>query len=134
MNSKQRKTHLLIWLLLAVAVPIFMFFTIKSLDFSPEEDKITYRSKVNSAIKKSAENDMLEIVLTKYNTITVYLKSPIKHPSSLVYELTDNNSRGKLIGQINNAVIAHSFEIENSIIGIVLYDPIKEIEITKLKF
>ena len=133
MTSGQRKAHKIIWLTLGIAVPIFMVFTIKDLDFEnikTNDTSITEESSSKPA--KTAENELLKADVHKGH-IDIVLKSPLKTPSALLYELNKEGSKGRLLGQLK-AVGIYKFNIADIPNGLLVYDPLKELEITKITF
>ncbi len=134
MTSGLRKAHKYIWLALTIVIPTVMAFAIKDLQFPAKNTQTKTGIPRNSAVVKGVENDVAWLILTKYQTISVNLKSPLKYPSSLVYELNKDGSQGRFLGQLTNSMIVHHFEIEKPISGIIIYDALKESEITKLTF
>ncbi|WP_422105955.1 hypothetical protein [Winogradskyella sp.] len=133
MTSGQRKAHKFIWLVLAVAIPIFMFITIKNLDFNRSDDNdITAVKTLNEKFIKTAENDLIKVnVYKKY--IEVILKSPLKHASSVVYATSNQGKKGQALGQLTTVGI-YKFNITDVPTGLLVYNPLKELEITKLTF
>jgi hypothetical protein len=137
MTSGLRKAHRYIWLILIIVIPILIFFSIKNLDVFSSEPNVSVQFKASKeTIVSSSENDLIKASLfTKESTnhIEVILKSPLKNPSSIVYTLTDDNSKGELIGQLSTVGI-YSFKLKKAVKGVVIYDALKESLITKLAF
>ena len=137
MTSGLRKAHKYIWLLIAIGIPILIVFSIKDLDiFSTKNLSLSEIEATKSNIIKVAENDLIKVSLIKKdstNSIEVILKSTLKSPSSLVYELLKNNEKGVLIGQLTTVGIYY-FDAKESLKGIVIYDTLKEKLISKLEF
>jgi len=133
MTSGQRKAHKIIWLTLGIAVPFFMVFTIKDLDFEnikTNDTSITEESSSKPA--KTAENELLKAAVYKGH-MDIILKSPLKTPSALLYELNKEGSKERLLGQLK-AVDIYKFNIADIPNGLLVYDPLKELEITKITF
>ena len=137
MTSGLRKAHKYIWLLIAISIPILISFSIKNLDvFSSKSDLVSEVESNKRNVIKVAENNLIKVSLIKkdaINSIEVILKSTLKNPSSLVYELKKNNEKGELIGQLTTIGI-YNFNTKESINGIIIYDDIKEKVITKILF
>ena len=137
MTSGQRKAHKYIWLLIAIGIPALIVFSIKDLDvFSSKSDSISKVEATKSNVIKIAENELIKASLIKMdstNSIEVILKSTLKNPSSLVYELYKNDEKGELIGQLTTVGI-YNFELKQSLKGIIIYDALKETLISKLEF
>lgn len=133
MDYKQRKVHKYIWLILALGLPFLLFFSVKNLDFSSTTKKEKTEDLINSSpLLKTAENEWVKASINSEG-LEMLLKKPIKSASSIVYELTEKGKKGKTLGQVSTAGI-YSFQCRNSILGIVIFDKLKESEITKLKF
>jgi len=137
MTSGQRKAHKYIWLLIAIGIPALIVFSIKDLDvFSSKSDSISKVEATKSNVIKIAENELIKASLIKMDStysIEVILKSTLKNPSSLVYELYKNDEKGELIGQLTTVGI-YNFELKQSLKGIIIYDALKETLISKLEF
>lgn len=137
MTSGLRKAHKYIWLLIAISIPILIVFSIKDLDvFSSKSVSLSEIEATKSNVIKVAENDLIKVSLIKMdstNSIEVILKSTLKNPSSLVYELNKNNEKGVFIGQLTTVGV-YNFETKESLKGVIIYDAIKEKLIGKLKF
>lgn len=133
MDFKQRNAHKYIWLSLALGLPFLIFFSIENLDFSAdfERDKLEANAE-SSTVRKSAENEWIQASLNSEG-LELLLKKPIKSASSLVYELTEKGEKGNRLGQVSTAGV-YSFPCSNSILGIVIFDKLKDTEISKLKF
>ena len=133
MNSGLRKAHAYIWLLLVVIIPIVIFLSIKDLAiFSSESDNL---SQIESSQKQrltSFENDLIKASVYE-NSIELILKSTLKNPSSIVYEMNEEGAKSNSIGQMTSAGI-YNFNIHKPPKGIIIYDAIKNVEITKFSF
>ncbi|GAA4885821.1 hypothetical protein GCM10023311_05790 [Flaviramulus aquimarinus] len=133
MTSGLRKAHKYIWLLLIIIVPVIIFLSIKDLNvFSSDNNTVSSIEPSKKNHLKTIENDILKIALYK-NSIDAILKKTLKHPTSIVYELNNDGSKGNAIGQLTTAGI-YKFNINNLPKGIILYDDLKHVEITKLQF
>ncbi|RNC84226.1 MAG: hypothetical protein ED556_12280 [Winogradskyella sp.] len=133
MTSGQRKAHKIIWLALVVVIPVFMFFSIKGLNFDQARTStLAEIEESKSTILKATENDLIKTNLYKSH-MEVILKAPLKTASAIVYEVDTEGKRGKLLGQLK-AVGIYKFNITDLPNGILVYDKLKDIEITKLKF
>jgi len=137
MTSGLRKAHKFIWLLIIIGIPTLILFSIKDLElFSSKNISLSEIEATKSNVIKVAENDLVKASLIKKDssiTIEVILKSTLKNPSSLVYELNKNDGKGKIIGQVTTVGI-YSFKTQDSLNGIVIYDALKEKLISKLEF
>lgn len=116
MIASQRSAHKFIWLGMAVAVPILLFFTISTLDFSVAE--ISQKEQVT--VQKVGSN------------IEIQLNRPFVSPSAVVYELSSSGT-SKILGQLQG-VGDYSFEATSEAIGILIKDEIKKKELLKVEF
>lgn len=133
MTSGQRKAHKVLWLLLVIIIPAIIVFAVKDLDiFNPVENEFADIESSKKKVLKSSENELIKVSLYE-NSIEIILKSALKNSSSVVYGLDDNEKKGQLIGQISNVGI-YSFKTSKQLKGIVVFDVLKETEITKLIF
>ena len=133
MNSELRKAHTYIWLLLIVIISVVIFFSIKDLAiFSSESDTIAQIKGSKKQPLTSFENDLIKASVYK-KTIELILKSTLKNPSSIVYEMNEEGNKSTSIGQLTSAGI-YSFNIQKPPKGIIIYDAIKNVEITKFSF
>lgn len=133
MNSKQRKAHQYIWILLILAVPIIIIFSIKDLSIlSLENEKILTHNESKEAPINSFENDLVQVVVYQKSIKTI-LKRTLKNASSIVYATDNKGNRLHVIGQLTTTGI-YNFSTENLPKGIVIYDELKNIEITKFLF
>ena len=133
MTSGQRKAHQYIWLLLAIAIPLVMIFAVK--DFAVFSSKVTIEATVAGSKKaslKSFENDIVKTAVFE-SYIEIILKATLKNASSVVYEMDEKGNKTKVIGQLTTAGI-YEFNINNLPKGIIIYDDLKKVEITKFLF
>lgn len=137
MTSGLRKAHKYIWLLIIISIPILVVSSIKNLDvFSSKFDSTSKIEATISNVIKVAENDLIKVSLIKKNSINsieIILKSTLKNPSSLVYELHKDNKKGAFIGQLTTVGI-YNFNTKELLNGIVVYDSLKDVIITKILF
>ncbi len=130
MTSELRKAHKYIWLLLIIIVPVIMFFSIKDLDlFSSGTNTASQLSGSKKVTLKSFENDIVKIAVFEGH-IEIILKTTLKNSSSVVYEMNEKGNKSNVIGQLTTAGI-YNFNINNLPKGIIIYDEIKLVEITK---
>nr|WP_321235771.1 hypothetical protein [uncultured Psychroserpens sp.] len=133
MTSGLRKAHKYIWVLLIIIVPVIMFFSVKDLNVFSSEKATTSRlegSKKTSL--KSFENDIVKTSVFESH-IEIILKSTLKNSSSVVYDIDKKGNKSNVIGQLTTAGI-YNFNINNLPNGILIYDDLKEVEITKFSF
>ena len=130
MTSGLRKAHKYIWLLLIIIVPVIMFFSIKDLNlFSSGTHTASQVSGSKKMSLKSYENDIIKVAVFESH-IEIILKTTLKNSSSVVYEMDKKGKKSNIIGQLTTAGI-YNFNINNLPKGIIIYDAIKQIEITK---
>lgn len=139
MISGLRKAHKISWLMIAVTGTVFLYFTISKLNFSQE--KLTERT-LHTIIDPSeiAENEWVKVSL-KGDEIEVIVKKSLKVSSAIVSPIIESDwERQDAIGQLSNVGI-YRFSVDRSnlesgrpIIGILIYDEIKKVELTKLNF
>ncbi len=136
MTSGQRKAHKYIWLLLLICIPIGIYFSVKDLSFSSEKTLASETEITKKDILKTVQNEVIKITTyKKVNSIEIILKTPLKNATSVAYLLNKDFTKGKFIGQLATVGV-YNFNIdkEENIIGIAIYDALKETLITKLTF
>lgn len=129
MTSGLRKAHKISWILIAVFGTIFLFFTIRGLNF--DSQRIENREEAITSVQ-TKENKWIKLS-QKGNQIQLIVKTPLKASSSVVYGIGANGERSKSLGQVSTVGI-YVFYTDNPIQGIEIFDEIKEVELTKLKF
>ena len=134
MTSVLRKAHTYIWLVLIIMVPTMMFFSVKDLAiFSSEKESVkTSLEASNKTRIASTENDIIKASLY-VSHIEMILKTTLKNATSVVYSMDSNGNKSDIIGQLATAGI-YKFTIKNLPKGIIIYDALKAVEITKLTF
>ncbi len=133
MTSGLRKAHQYIWLLLLIIVPLIMVFSIKDLDvFSSERNTTSQTNGSKKESLKTSENELIKASVFESH-MEIILKSTLKTSSSVVYEMDTKGNKPTIIGQLTAAGI-YNFNINNLPKGIIIYDDLKQVEITKLKF
>ena len=133
MNASQRKAHKYIWILIAIALPILMYFSISyrpniSLEYGLSENK----EPVEGSLETTLENDVIKVRLSEQQ-MHLYVKRPVKSAATLIYAIDKDGKATQLLGQVGNQR-TYVFEYEGSITGIRVFDPVKDTEITKLIF
>ncbi len=133
MTSGLRKTHLLIWLVLAMLLPVLLFFAVKNLAVFQSNSAHNSPVEISEGnVLKVQENDMVKASLFK-NHIELILKSALQNPSSVVYAMDEKGNKLNVIGQLTAAGI-YSFDINKLPKGIIITDTIKNEDITKFTF
>lgn len=118
MISGQRKAHKFIWVLLAVGLPILLFFIIRNLDFSSTQ---TYSQKNQIDAKM------------KEGKVEIELNTPFASPSAVVYELNQGGKKGHVLGQLEG-MGTYTFQASENSMGILVLDEIKNEELLKMEF
>ncbi len=133
MTSGLRKAHKYIWLLLIIIVPVIMVFSIKDLDIFSSDNNTTSQLKGSKKVSlKTSENDIIKASVFERH-VEIILKSTLKNSSSVVYEMDEKGNKSSVIGQLTTAGI-YNFNINILPKGIIIYDDLKDVEITKLSF
>ncbi len=133
MTSGLRKAHKYIWLLLIIIVPVMMVFSIKDLEIFSSENNTTSQLKGSKKVSlKTSENDIIKASVFESH-VEIILKSTLKNSSSVVYEMDEKGNKSGVIGQLTTAGI-YNFNINILPKGIIVYDDLKDVEITKLSF
>ncbi|MDT0558998.1 hypothetical protein RM697_10085 [Ichthyenterobacterium sp. W332] len=133
MNSSQRKWHGFVWLLIVLIVPAILFLSVKDLNlFTWEATHSEELKSLKSDPISVAENNLVKLSLFE-SSVEIILKKTLKHPSSVIYEIDAQGNKGQLIGQLTTVGL-YNFNITELPYGILIYDSIKETEITKLLF
>ena len=130
MTSGLRKAHKYIWLLLIIMVPVIMVFSIKDLDvFSSENNRPSQLKGSKQVSLNSFENDIIKMAVFESH-VEIILKSTLKNSTSIVYAMDAKGNKSNVIGQLTTAGI-YNFKINNLPKGIIIYDDLKQVEITK---
>ncbi len=133
MTSGLRKAHKYIWLLLAIIIPVVLIFAIKDLNITlSKKNKNSHAVISKENVLKVFENDILKSSLFESH-IEIILKTTLKNPSSIVYEMDEKGNKSNVIGQLTTAGI-YKFDINNIPKGIIISDDLKNIDITKFSF
>ena len=137
MTSGLRKAHKLIWLFLIIVIPIIMFFSVKNLDFYAQQESNSIPSELDSYENfETDKNDILNAVISRTEdsiVVTLEIKTPLKAPSAEVYEIDENGKKSLYLGQLS-IVKTYNFNVSSEATGILIYDALKDTEITKLIF
>jgi hypothetical protein len=132
------KMHRIIWLSIAIIVPVLLFLSIRNLNFqNTDAQTLDSPQSEHGKVLKSKENKFLiaSIVQIQDNQmqLDVRVKKPLEYPTLIIYTLGESGDRNKLIGQIGSKG-KYRFTIGDNINGILLYDALKKITVTKLEF
>lgn len=136
MTSDLRKAHKIIWIILIIAIPVLIVFSIKSIKeplFTDSDLKIVSKDNVQNTI---LDNDSFHISVqgknTPLNMLNIVVKKPLKSASSIVYGTSSNSEKEIYLGIIDKKGI-YTFDIDKSIKELRIYDDIKKIDISNLK-
>ena len=133
MTAGQRKAHKYIWITIIIFVPVIMFSSIKNLDVFSKDKRASHQLEGSKEVSlNSYENDIIKASVFEHN-LEVILKSSLKNSSAVVYEMDGKDNKLKAIGQLTSKGV-HNFHINNLPKGIIIYDDLKEVEITKFSF
>ena len=133
MNAGQRKAHKIIWILLVLGLPVFMYLSINHRSSNALELHCSNKERPSVALPDSAaKNDLIKVTYGE-GQLNVQLLRPIKSAATLIYTLDKDGRSQQLLGQISDAR-TYVFSIQEEITGILLFDPVKKSEITKLLF
>ncbi|WP_299443666.1 hypothetical protein [uncultured Aquimarina sp.] len=128
MTSGLRKTHKIIWILLLIAVPVLLMFSIHSIKEPLLTDSDVLISEKVSGQRTVLENDTFYISIKEQNSsnaLQVILKKPLKTASSILYGITPSNGDGNYLGTLSKKGI-YQFEVDKSTKSIRIYDDIKK--------
>lgn len=134
MIKSQRKSHLLIWILLVVVVSAGVVFSIRAID-QPLAGEVD----LDAALFKSGGNTFLDNETftiqgtsgNTHNSLTLILKKPLENASAIVYGRSAEGGKEHL-GTISAKGI-YRFRMGNKVSHLQLYDAIKEMEILNLE-
>ena len=118
MIARQRKAHKLIWMGLAIAIPILLFFASKNLDFS--------------SVQNPSQEEQLVVKMVGDN-VQIELNTPLASPSAVVYELTQDHKAGQVLGQLEG-IGEYTFQASKTTKGVLVLDKIKNEELLKIEF
>ncbi len=133
MTSGLRKTHLIMWLMIAVISPIILIITIKNLNIFDSESVIVL-SNTNQK-KVLVEDDFFKISLddlSENHSIEIIVKKPLKASETSVFSLNKKGEKDLFLGQITTTGV-YTFKC-NQVSGIAFFDTIKNEFITKYTF
>lgn len=137
MTSGLRQAHKIIWIVLIIVVPIVIVFATKDLALFSSEAKVSPQFEaLKDKVLIVAENEVLKasvIEKDSMNYLELILKSPLKNSSALVYTASATGDKIEAIGQLSTVGI-YNFKMQEKPKGILLYDALKEVEITKISF
>ncbi|MEO0527161.1 MAG: hypothetical protein AAFZ89_08040 [Bacteroidota bacterium] len=134
MTSDLRKTHKILWLILAMTIPILVVLSVLGIREQGLNDN--GMSVKNSGDKKELvlENDLFTIYKDKKSVdhqLLVFLKKSLPSPAASVYAISSKGAKGMYLGELDKKGVYH-FKIKGAIEGLQIYDEIKKEEITNV--
>ena len=135
MTSGQQSAHKFIWIAMVIVLPLLIFSSIRHLNFDVQTTTMSEESEMGNNTLV-VEQDWIRTAVVNNNdetTLQIRLKTPLKHPSALVYTLNKWGQKDQLLGQLQG-IGDYEFRLDTPFEGILLYDAIKEEEIEKLEF
>ncbi|MGB5818674.1 MAG: hypothetical protein WBG90_04255 [Saonia sp.] len=135
MTSDHRKTHQLIWLGLAIVMPILLVLSILGI----KEPAFTDSELIVKANVKNKqlvwEDETFTVYLDSENTlgsVQIFLKRPLRSPAPIVYATSSKNSGQAYLGKLDKKGV-YNFEIDHTTDGIKIYDALKKEDLTNIK-
>ena len=138
MIAPQRKRHFISWILLALGLPALVILAVINIPQFPTEEGYVQPPTAEGAILKSVENDQLTISLRgegeQVRQLEILVKESFKSPFPVIYPLQGETRGAALIGDGIGGKGLYRFALDEVISGIEVWDPVKEVELTKLNF
>ncbi len=134
MTSDLRKAHKMIWVVLAILIPILLVSAVLGIPKPAFNDKDLL---VNDGVDKEPpvyEDESLTLFLEQdgaEGNLRLFLKKPLPHPSALVYANSSKTPEGTYLGSLDKKGV-YQFTVDRSAEEIKIYDAIKKEEITKI--
>ena len=135
MDYQLRKRHKWMWMVIAPILLVFLFLVASTLDFSNRVNQVVMEKVEGNAIKE-AENTEVKVILTNASEqllLNIWVKTPLKSTSSVVYEINGKGEKGQLLGQLHGTG-TYAFPLKANIAGFIVVDEIKNQQILKLEF
>lgn len=133
MNKSQRSAHKIVWILLTMAIPFLMYFSVQNQQHLHSKTKSTPQiSNTKATVEQSFENELMKAVVRE-NQLFITFKSPLKSAASLVYAIDTTGKSIELLGQVTKKG-SYVYTVSPKLAGIRVLDPIKNTEISKLIF
>ena len=147
MNRKQRKVHLISWIVLAFLIPSGFVAAILVIPEKPLQENLFILQKVKYKKVRHKQSNEHFISLLRSNEqnkllqLEVIITKPFKNPEIGVYLSVDgatdpsiNIFLGNLKGNKNNIFDLPESILTQSALQIVFYDPIHQQQLSHLKF
>ena len=137
MNSNLRKNHLLLWVMIAIILPLLTSIAILNIPKYPKQERIEKQIDVsNGQAIKTVREEQVTLILRETSPgylLELSINNPLKAASALVYKMDKNGGKGALIGQVSEKG-AYNFKLQEPIEGILILDKIKNTELMKIQF
>lgn len=134
MTSDLRKAHQIIWVVLAILIPVLLASAVLGIPKPAFNDKDLLITDTVDKDPPIYESESITLFLDQNGTegnLRLFLKRPLPHPSALVYAASSKAAQGTYLGQLNKKGI-YEFAVDKSMEEIRIYDAIKKEEITKI--
>ena len=132
MNSTQRKVHKYVWMVLVIVVPLIIVMSIKDLDITSIRTQKTSETAMQTGKGSVYQNEIFKVNLYE-ESLDLVLKQPVKSTSIAVYGLDSNLVRDVILGQLSTEG-TYRFTLKDRPAGVLLFDGLKNTEISKLLF
>ncbi|WP_422859167.1 hypothetical protein ACOKFD_17955 [Flagellimonas sp. S174] len=135
MDYRLRTRHKWMWMILTPTLAILLFLSGKNLDFFSSSENL-YMAEVKGNVVEEIENAEIKVVLSNTSEqylLNIWLKSPLRATSSVVYEINGKGEKGAVLGQLQG-IGNYSFPSTGIIKGFIVMDEIKNQQILKLEF
>lgn len=120
---------------LAPVLATLLFLSAKSLVFFPSSENIEMNG-IKGNVVKEVENDEIKVVLSntsEHYLLNIWVKTPLKSTSSVVYEINSKGEKMMVLGQLQGEG-GYVFSSKSFIRGFVVMDEIKNQQTLKLEF
>ena len=135
MDYGLRKRHKWMWMIISPVLAILLFLSAKNLDFFPASETFPME-KVEGNVVKETENGEVKAILSNTSQqylLNIWVKTPLKSTSSVVYEINSKGEKGAVLGQLEGEG-GYVFSSKSMIKGFVVIDEIKNQQILKFEF
>ena len=137
MDAPLRKTHVYIWVLIALIVPVIIFFSVKNIPSFPQDEHTNKGIIGKQPVINTVTHENFTISFRGKNNVAsqieIKVNKPIKASSAILYTLNNNNDKGDLLGTLSGKG-SYLFDLNGPLRGILIYDQIKDREIKKIVF
>ncbi|MEM9361040.1 MAG: hypothetical protein AAGA43_00320 [Bacteroidota bacterium] len=135
MDYRLRKRHKRMWVVLISVLAILLFLSAKNLNFFPSTEMLQV-DKIEGNVVKEIENAEMKVVLSNTSQqylLNIWVKTPLKSTSSVVYEINGKGKKGAVLGQLTGKE-SYVFPSRAIINGFMVVDEIKNQQILRLEF